>query len=264
MSEKKKTQLHEILAVEDSLGTTAKNAIDEATTTFSKRVHLFTGFTIEEKPISVDAESGRSDYVPKPKEEKKVTDTVANKLSYVFNTVAKHMDLLLQKEMTNQNATADLVVGGTTVATNVPATALLAFESKLRAIRTMIAHVPTYDESQGWSKAGPHKWAANPEETLVTRKKRVHQIVVPATEHHPAQFDNWDDTVVVGKKVKIVQTGLISPTEKSQLLSRVDVLQRACRKARTRANQQEVDTKIKVGKIITKLILEGSLEDADE
>lgn len=73
-----------------------------------------------------------------------------------------------------------------------------------------------------------------------TEKAIRHKVVVPATEHHPAQVERWSDNDKVGVYELERWTSMISPAQKSEYLERIDKLIRACKKARQRANKAEV------------------------
>ena len=70
-----------------------------------------------------------------------------------------------------------------------------------------------------------------------------------------ADIAKWnDEDVHVGTVREQEWSGLVTPAGKSALLNKVDVLSRAVRRARSRANDVEVDTSKKIGKDLLKYI----------
>jgi hypothetical protein len=76
-----------------------------------------------------------------------------------------------------------------------------------------------------------------------------------STKEHPAQTELLNVDVPIGKISEQEWSGLISPAEKAELLGRVEVLARAVRRARSRANDVEVDTTKKLGKALLDYVL---------
>ena len=83
------------------------------------------------------------------------------------------------------------------------------------------------------------------QDTYRTAKKSEVVVLYPATKEHPAQTQ----LAVVDKQVGVFKTvyssGKITPKRKSELLSQIDRLIIAVKKARSKANQVEiVNTKV--------------------
>ena len=78
--------------------------------------------------------------------------------------------------------------------------------------------------------------------TNKTKKTTAFTVMVPATDKHPAQIEKWAEDVVVGIYTLEKTSGMISPSHKSKLLSRVDNILQECKKARMRANCAEACT----------------------
>lgn len=239
-------KLHELLAVEGDLEGIYKKIIDETINTFQKKVDRFFGAvrTLEW------FEEGNP---PQPAEYQELTTTVKKKLDYQEEAIVRYIDALLQKERTNQNARADLVVNGITIAADVPATFLLGMESRLKKIRETYNAIPTLPPNIKWEKdatKGDDIYSrGHPEQQLKTEKIFKVQVLYEATKEHPAQVEKIPETKNVGVYKKEMWTGLYSPAEKSRLLGRLDELIRAVKKARQRANMTEV-VNVKIGKEI--------------
>lgn len=257
------TKLHEILAVEDSLNTVFTDAVKESVDTFSNKEHLFKGHQIIVEPLAVDTD-GRTDIAP-GMEEHDVAETVPSKLEFLLTHFVKAFDVYAQKEKTNQSAKSDLIVNGDVLIKDCPATMLLGLETKLKILRGALLSIKTNNRALGWvAAAQPNVWAARRDEKFITKKVQRERVVIQPTEHQPGQFTTYTEDVQVGKKITTHYSGLIDPQTKSDYIARVDILLRAAKKARQRANQQDVDTKFKVGKVIKNFILSGPASVEDE
>ena len=247
MSEKKKPQLHEVLAVENDLKNAAKKIIEETTKVFKEKPNLFIGV---ERRLKMNEES-RVNEEEAQFQYTKLETTVNEKLKYTCASIVKAINATMQKECTNQNAKADIIVDGNTLIKNVPATMLLSLEKELQSIRNLYNQIPTLQISLDWEKdvnSGNDIYKlSKPEVTNRTEKKLKHQIIVPGTKEHPAQVEKWTVDEVIGKYTKTIKCGMLTSARKSILIGRIDKLIRAVKKARTRANQEEVK-KVTIGK----------------
>ena len=245
--------LHELLAVESDLEGTFKKIVEEAKITFTKKEALFHGF---HRKLEMFDETDKTEY---PEENKEIDETVPGKLKYVFPSIERYFDALYQKESTNQLAKADLVVNGETLATDLPATFLLGLESRLKQVRDLLVTIPTLEPGIKWvpdTNRGEGIYVNDPpEEKLKTAKTFQHKVLYDATEKHPAQIEKWEETINVGKFIRTIWNGKMSPLDKSNLLNRLDTLIQAVKKARQRANTQEVNTN-KVAKNILNYVLQ--------
>lgn len=160
------SRLHELLAVEADKNNIATKLIEESRATLGKKPDHFNGFTrqityFDEKRAAENSE-----------ETKLVVSTVDDNLEYTLNHVASYFDVILQKEMTNQTAVADLVVDGVMFATKVPATFLLGMETRIKALRALFEAVPTLPPAIAWvpdTNSGPGhyrsprpRWCSSP------------------------------------------------------------------------------------------------------
>lgn len=233
-----KTKLHEILAIEGDLDATAKKVVDEAITTFTKKPDHF--LEMHRALQMFDDDRQDENLV----ESKALVTTAKDKLGYVRRHIVKYLDTFAKKEATNQIATADLTVDGVTLLANAPATLLLGLESKLKNIRTMYEAIPTLQPGMDWQLdegrgAGIYR-SVEPETRMRTEKVIQHKVLYEATKEHPAQIEKWSADVPTGKITIRNWSGMLSPSEKSELLGRIDTLIRSVKKARQRANTAEV------------------------
>ena len=240
------TKLHEILAVENDLEKVASNIVAEAKNTFNKKTNLFTG-SIKTAEMFDDAAP-----VPAP-EIIKLEETVPDKLSYVGKAVGRWLDVVFQKESTNQMANADLVVDGEVLASELPATFLLGLETKLKRLRDMYIDMPTLTPGMHWvpaSDEGMYIWKTeNPMERFITNKAVKSTVLYEATKEHPAQIDKWTEDTKVGRYQVEVTSGMITSAHKAEILGRLDSLIQAAKAARMRANSAKVET-VSVGKVL--------------
>ena len=251
-------KLHELLAVEGDLEGSYKKIIDESKITFTKRADHFFGFHRKCDMMQEGAEAP-------PEEFKEMDSTVHKKLDYVKDYVIRYFDAILQKEKTNQQAVADLIVDDVTIGKDLPATFLLGLESRLKMVRSVYKFLPTLPPGTKWEKdetRGEHIYVTtHPEQTPKTAKTFMHKVLVDAQfpkegeggQSLPAQIEKWEEQKTVGMYQKTIWSGMITPVEKSNFLSKIDKLIRATKKARQRANATNV-VKINIGEEIFNFI----------
>ncbi len=233
----KNSVLHELLAVEGDLDGAHKKILQETKATFLKKKDHFMG---HHRKLSMFVD----DNIEHPEQYKKIDTTVGEKLSHMQKTEIRYFNAMLQKEATNQTATADLVIDGKILGKDLPATFLLGMESRLKHLREVYEAIPTLqpgiswipDESQGKNIYKTEK----PEEALKTETVVEPVVLYKATDRHPAQVKEVSKTNNVGKYVTYAWSGMVSPAEKSIYLEKIDKLIRAFKKARQRANTTEV------------------------
>lgn len=249
-------KLHEVLAVESGLQTAAKKINEETVRTFDKKDEHFV-----ETTRSV-AHFADEDTKLDTAETKAMVTTVFDKLLYTAGSNIRALDAYLQKEATNQKASADLIVGDQTLDTAVPATVLLGLETKLAELRAVYEKIPTLAPGPTWladldRRAGGGVYRSqNPDVTFRTRKTIKPVILAQPTEHHPAQVQAISEDVPVAKITTQHWSGMITSAQKSDLLGRIDRLLRAVKRARQRANSTEVE-KRQIGKTLFDFIHAG-------
>lgn len=252
----KTPKLHEVLAILADLEGTQKKIHDETVKTFSsKQGH----FQATHRTLSMFDDVRKAEEAGAEQRTELVT-TVADKLDYMSKAHIKYWDALLQQESTNQIAKADLEIDGKVIATDLPATFLLAMEKRLKTLRAIYAAIPTLDPSVDWvpdEDAGKNIFkTAYPERTQKQEKAVKHAVLVEPTEHFPAQIEKWNENVVVGTYSITRQSSMITPAQKSEYLERIDNLIRAIKKARQRANSTEI-VKGNIGRTLFEYIAKG-------
>lgn len=236
-------QLHEVLAVEPDLKTAAQGTYKKVKAIFGQEAEMLMGVTVTYHAL-------RDDEHERPPEEKALPTTVMREMHELIGDWVRWIDASIQKEATNQRARADLVVGEETLLEAMPATALLNLEGKLAQLRKLFEDVPTNDVARRWEWDDDQGCYVSAVETKFrTRKVPRSYVLYDATKEHPAQVEMYHEDVVVGEIETVRTSGKISPARKARILARLDALIMATRKARQRANQEEV-VSIEVGEIL--------------
>lgn len=243
---KNAAQLHALIAVLGDLEQNAKKFLNEAAVTFQKKPDHFLGQTKRLEMFDEAREQENSH------DTKAMATTVTDKVNYFSSAVSKYYDALLQMETTNQHARADLIIDGTTLATDLPATFLLGMEKRLATIRAVYETVPTLNPGIDWaadpSASTPGVYVATTE-TVRTEKSYEPFVLYEATKEHPAQVKEINVDRPVGKIKTTQRSSMWTPARKAVVLGRIDKLIRATKKARQKANSVEV-VEVRVGKAI--------------
>jgi hypothetical protein len=230
-------KLHQLLAVESDLAQQSRAIAEETVTTFTKKADHFDGL---QKVYLPDDDAGEKI----PPEIKEVVTTVQEKLDYSMKSMTKAINATLSKEETNSSgkARANLSVDGVEFG-SLSATAFIALERYLEKIRDTYKNIPTLDPTTSWSKndsTGKLLYESKEDVKYRYVKKIVPILLSPATDKHPAQVQTVTNDVQVGKYLTVYRSGRLSPTEKSNLLEKIDTLILAVKVAREKANQAEV------------------------
>lgn len=233
-------KLNEILSIENDLKSGYEKIMAESKVTFDKKADHFQAHHKTLKMIDQSREHEEA----AQEQHKELVTTVGEKLDHSWKYIAKYFDGLLVKEATNQMAVADLVVDGQVLAEQVPATFLLGMEERLKKVRELYDAIPTLQPGITWKedptqRKGVYR-AEFPEKTLRTEQTIKSKVLYEATKEHPAQIDKWTEQVPIGTYTTERWSGMLSPAEKAKLISRIDELLAAVKKARQRANQTEI------------------------
>lgn len=252
-------KLHEILAVEKGLQTTAKQTNAETMKTFNAKDAHFVGTVKQIRHFDENEKNLNTD------EFKDMVDTVFSKLAYNAGPNIRAWNAYYQKEATNQKATADIVMddaagGPLVLVPGVPATVLLGLETKLAELKTVYDAIPTLAPGPSWvpdPARGKGVWRSeHPDKTFRTRKTVKPIVMSPATPQHPAQVQAVQEDVPVAEITVQSWSGMITTAQKSDLLSKIDRLLRAVKQARQRANATEA-VKGEIGKVLIDFIHGG-------
>lgn len=227
-------KLHQLLAVESDLNNAYLSMLNETQVIFEKKANLFFGAI---KSLRMFDANDKTNYAD---EHQELATTVPKRLNYTKDFIVTYLDALLQKESTNQVAKADLVVDGIELAKDVPATFLLGLEKRLIAVRAVYKAIPTLNQNAAWvidESLGEDTYkAVHAEKKFKTKKGFVHKVLYDATKEHPAQIEKWEEVENVGEYSIDTWCGMISSADKSVLLTRIDNIIIAVKKARQKAN----------------------------
>ena len=228
---------HMILAIEKDIKTSAAKVISECSAVFNKS-ERFIETSKRYTPLN-DADNDRPDEEFSP-----MVTTVDAKLTYVRPYVEKVVDVLLQKEATNQIAKANVILeNGEIIAKDIPVSALLQYESIFADFRNQVLNtIPTNDPKINWTEStetGERIYVADTVETKRTIKVQEF-ITLDVGEKFPKAIEKVSKDQVVGTWYKGQKSGMLSPYAKSQLLKRCDEVIEAIKKARAYANSTEV------------------------
>jgi hypothetical protein len=249
-------KLHELLAAESNVAAAA-NAIAEETLKVLGRPEAFV------RTVTKVAHFAEEDQKLDTVQSTEITTTVKQRLAYSLGRAwQKHVDLLVSKDATNQDAKADIVVGGQVLVYAVPATALLTLEKQLGAVRVQLEVAPTLPAGLPW------RWdpaenlfvTEEPKVSFRTRKTVRPIVLTPATKEHPAQVQTITEDVPIAKIEQTQFSGMWTSAEKADTLARLDTLLVAVKKARQRANRTEVK-QVPLGRALTEFILNGPAGD---
>ena len=244
------SQLHEVLAAETDLKAQYRAILDETIHTMTKKQELFSG---QQKVLRMSAEDRQDENQDL---ESQVNETIDGKLDYMWNTVARAIDVAATKENTNGSAKADVVVNDEVVLKDVPVTVLLSLENQLDKLFDVYKHIPTLSPTLSWEKDTQDDRAimkSNEIKSFKTEKRVEPTVLYPATKEHPAQVKEYSKDVVIGTINTTHFSGLISPGVKSTRLGKITDLRTAVKEARQRANTTQV-IPVKYGEAIKDFI----------
>ncbi len=248
--------LHELLAVEADLRNTKERTRDAVIGQFTSNPASFLGAIKKLFMFNEDRKQEEQEV------RAEVADTVIEKLGDVQDAYTRYWDLRLQKESANQIATADVIINGKSIFDDVPVTFLLNMEEELRQVRKVFSVMPTLKPGVEWESdtnkgRGIYK-SVHDVETSKTEKSIQHKVIVQATDKFPAQVEKWNEDRPIGKYVTSNWSGMISEADKASLISRIDTMLAAFKKARQRANCTETEPTA-IGKAVFSYITHGNV-----
>lgn len=180
-----------------------------------------------------------------------------NALTAAVGALAKLFAVTLEKDGTNLQALADIIIDGEVVLGKVPVPYLLFLEKQLHDIKTLVTKLPTLDPSETWvHDPNTDAYATAPTETTRTKKIPRNHVKAQATDKHPAQVEVYYEDVIVGYWKTVKFSGAVPQTRVTLLAQRVDKMMQAVKFARELANQTEVVTNGAASKRILDYIFE--------
>ena len=250
-------KLHEVLAVEGSRRGAFDKVLAETMNIFKERTGLFSAFERRYEPFSEEDANERGVV-----ERQSMTTTVPKRLSYLGGFLEQYIDTVYQKEATNTQALGSLNLGNGTEIGGLPVAFLLNLESTLARVRDVLHETPTHAAGIKWVEDDTHEFkpdvvrSEEPEMAFRTKKIIKPFELAPATKEHKAQVEKLTEDKPVGKLLRDIWSGMISPADKSALLSRIDKMIENVRVARMRANETEAISD-KIGAQIVQSLLKG-------
>jgi hypothetical protein len=252
----KKTMIHELLAVEQSLSEQAVRVHKDAVKTLSTKRTIFEGLVKSHERFNDEEQ-----HLVMPTEHKEVTTSVDAEMDYLGTQLTRYWDCFLQKESANQTAHADIIVDGAVLASRVPAIVLLAMEKKLAGLISLFSAIPTLDAATTWEVAPGQAdgvfQTKHATERQQTTSEDEYVTIVKATDKHPAQVVKQQKVAVVGKYTQTNFSACIASVDKAERIMRLQQLIRAVKQARQRANVAEVNNSLKFGDAIWSFINKG-------
>ena len=175
-----------------------------------------------------------------PSESTRVQYTARGVLEGVAASLAELFDMIATKDFTNCIAKADIVVDGTTLLKDVPATYILFLEKQLAELLSFVKAIPTLDDAEKWDFDSNQGYYATGEvETIRSKKVLRNHVLAEATKEHPAQVQVYQEDVPAGRWKTIKYSGTLPATELGSMITRVEKLQKAVKFAREEANRTE-------------------------
>ena len=248
-------RLHQVLAVRDDLKNKANLIQQETKKTFSSKGDHFDGLTKSYQKIKEDSTSI-------PNEVKELVTTVKDKLEFSLASVVASIDAETTVSETNSSgvAVAELKVGEVSFG-KFSAITLLDLEKAFTNLRAVYGEIPTLDPTKSWknnSTSIPNTYASDKQVTYRSEKSKKVVTLAPASDKFPAQAQVFDSEDQVGFYETTWISGKITPTQKSDLLQKIDNMILAVKDAKSQANN--VDAKdIKVGQRFIDFINKGIL-----
>lgn len=256
-------KLHELLAVDGNLRKQADSTRKDLINTFDKKKRHFTKKIVTFTPSSENGDGAARE--PVKEEVLDLQTTVKRELDWITDHVTKALDVAHQVSVANTQAKADVVLeNGVTLLKSVPATSLLELEKRMNEIRELVAAIPTLDPVLGFSPAteeGIGIFVAREVVRTRTQKETIPIELSKATDKHPANVQLISKDVPIGTVKTQEWSSMLTTGEKGEMLDRVEILARAVKKARSRANELDVEVAgHKIGNTLLKYVFEGAAE----
>ena len=247
-------KLTELLVIEKEVRGKFVRILQESAQTFKhKFLELYTGEVDSLEYFNQEDQAGNTTT------RKEITDSVPDKLQYTADAVTEYIDIILKKELANQNAKSDLIIDGLTLGKALPATLLLALESRLSEVRNVLVDMPTLPDSVSWipdPSKGPFVFKSeHPVERFKTKKIVVPFVLHAPTKEHPAIVEKLTEEKNVGKYTKTMWDSRVTSARKSEILKKMDAILAAVKVAREKANVVDIDNTAELGEKIVDYVL---------
>lgn len=232
-------KLNQIIAVEKGVKSRSFQELTEAHHLLQKPT-LLSGISRTYRPKDEEGEQ-------LPPESTRVQVKAEDAIRKTVEILTELFDVTATKDWANCKATANVVVDGNTLLSDVPVTYLLFLEKQLTDIHTFVKKLPVLDASETWVlDPSSDAYATEAVQTLRTKKIPRNHVKAEATEHHPAQVEVYYEDVTVGYWRTVKFSGALPARRVNELLERVEKLQQAIKFAREEANNAEAP-EVKLG-----------------
>ena len=227
-------KLHQVIASSKDIKARTEKDWTEIYQGF-KKPDLYSGHTRTYAPINEGGETIQPETKP-------VLRNAAEQLEVVRAILAEQVNLQSGIDVANQQAVADVVVGGQILLTKVPVNTLLYLEHRLKGVIETLNDAPVLADGLEWvPDSSPGRFrVATPEVTNRTTKTPERFVKAEATDKHPAQVDVIYIDRTVGTWTKVAQSGALLPARRRTLLRRAGSLLDAVKSAREEANTVKV------------------------
>lgn len=235
-------KLNQVIAIEKGVKSRVYSHIGELHKA-AQKPGLFNGFTKNYEKRDDDGED-------LPPERQRVQFIAADMLREVCRHSTELFDVTAKKDWANCNAIGAVSVDGTLLF-RAPVTYLLFMEKQMSDLRTFVIALPVLDEAEEWSldeNSGLQRSA----ETRTHRTKKVAKPIVlyPATPEHPAQTQLITEDIIAGFWKLTKHSGAMPKPEKTELIAKIEKLQKAIKEAREEANGADVMEVPSVGDLV--------------
>lgn len=158
-------------------------------------------------------------------------------LSGVRQTLVPYTDAVLTRDRGNQVAVADVVVDGVTLAENVPAVTLLAWEQDYSDLLTLVKEIPEAPAGAHWTPDATSN-ALNSDTSVKLRneKKRFTKVIVEPTQYQSAVIDTYTNDVPVAHQNVVLHFGGLTTAQKREWVESTEKVVLAIKQAREEAN----------------------------
>jgi len=175
-----------------------------------------------------------------PEDRRKIQQTWKGILENMFSVLSDTGSIIVGLDIGNTHAITNVVVDGTSLLEDIPATHLLFLEKSLAEVKKIVTAIPVLDPSVDWHwSENQGCYVSDPTKTIRTQKVPKAIELSPATPQHKAQVELAAFDRAVGTWSKIRQSAAMPVVAKRTMLSRVDRLINAIISAREQANMEE-------------------------
>jgi hypothetical protein len=227
-------KLNQIIAIEKGTKSETQRVITESYHLLQKEA-LLNGLSRSYKPRDEDGDQ-------LPDENQRVQVKVLDETKKFSAALTKLFDITHTKDVANCKAKANVEVDGKILLTDVPVTTLLFLEKQLVDLHTYIKKLPVLNPAEEWKfDATSNVYRTEPFKTTKTKKVLRNHVKAKATDKHPEQVDVFTEDLVIGDYSSTKFSGALPSKTVTEMLCRVESLQRAVKFAREEANSIVVD-----------------------